>query len=477
MSINGVPINRCSKALWYNLLHCIKFQQPRATGIHAPNRSFRAVPQPAEWNSQLTVDPQSSSALTGSSSLPKAAENQHAKVEMVFRFWGAGASPHHPGVLALIEDAVASKRGVFVSARDQLYVSGLKQPADALVVSRQVQLGLQGFRGTNPAGPVAVSIAIDVSGTATETKLDAQGDGDSAPPSSPVNPIKPVRPAAEPPHDLVTLLKLSKPAQILLTHDLCQQLAQIKGLPLKSFPGRFGVYEYLWTGEEKLDLLQSEPQLTLVAVPATSPAGPTKDKTSTTPAVDRRAKISDSTESHTGMVTEKPPALQSGLKSPRVLITGAVAAVVLVGAIGIGMHWAHGPSASSTPAQLSQPSPAQSVPAISAPATVVPPIPTQNSASAGKPHAAASRQASKPVAHQPAQAEEKPATPPAPAPSAPCTLGGNPERFVGLAEQARGRGDYANAIRIFREVLDCDPNNGAAREGLDKAMRGEQSQH
>jgi Flp pilus assembly protein TadD len=93
-----------------------------------------------------------------------------------------------------------------------------------------------------------------------------------------------------------------------------------------------------------------------------------------------------------------------------------------------------------------------------------------------KPHPAAAH--NKPAAHQPAQAEEKQAVvTPAPAPSANCTLGANPERFVGLAEQARGRGDYANAIRIFREVLDCDPNNAAAREGLDKATRGAQSQH
>jgi hypothetical protein len=432
------------------------------------------------------VDPQSSSALTGSSSLPTFAESQNAKVEMVFRFWGSsaksadapageGAAPHHPGVLALIEDAVAAKRGVFLSARDQLYVSGLKQPADALVVSRQVQLGLQGFRGKHASGPIAVSIAIDASGAANQPKPDTENAGDSRSSSSSANQTP------EPPHELVTLLKLSKPAQILLTHDLCEQLAAIKGLPLKSFPGRFGVYEYLWTAEEKLDLLQSEPQLTLAALPAASPSPRAKDKTSSVQAADQPVKTAAATQNHADMVAEKRSAFQLGFQpwfqSPRMLILGAVAVVVLVTAILVGAHLAHTPSANSAPISAPQPASPQQT---SAPAPVAAPVAVQSVAptSSEKPHATAtpSRQASKSTAHQPAQAEEKRTTP-APAPAANCTLGANPERFVGLAEQARGRGDYANAIRIFREVLDCDPNNAAAREGLDKATRGEQSQH
>jgi hypothetical protein len=417
------------------------------------------------------VEQASPSTLTGSSSLPNLAENQNAKVEMIFRFWGSsvkpageGAALHHPGVLALIEDAVAAKRGVFLSARDQIYVSGLKQAADALVVSRQVQLGLQGFRGKHAAGPVAVSIAIDASGAAPLPNPDAGNAGDSTSGSQ----------AAEPPHELVTLLKLSKPAQILLTHDLCRQLEPIKGLPLKSFPGRFGVYEYLWTAEEKLDLLQSEPQLTLAALPAALPSMPAKDKTGALPSADLPVRAVDAPQGHADMVAEKRAAFQPGFPSSRVRILGAVAVVVLVAAILVGMHLMHTPSGSSAPVPAPQPPPVQTgAPAPAAAPAAVESAPPQVSA---KPHPAAAH--NKPAAHQPAQAEEKQAVvTPAPAPSANCTLGANPERFVGLAEQARGRGDYANAIRIFREVLDCDPNNAAAREGLDKATRGAQSQH
>ena len=437
------------------------------------------------------MDQPSSSTLTGSSSLPNIAENQYAKVEMVFRFWGSnaksaepandeGAALHHAGVLALIEDAVAAKRGVFLSTRDQLYVSGLKQPADALVVSRQVQLGLQGFRGKHAAGPVAVSIAIDASGVAPPPNPDAENAGDSTSSAA-------ANQTPEPPHELVTLLKLSKPAQILLTHDLCEQLEptdtqsikggqSIKGLPLKSFPGRFGVYEYLWTAEERLDLLQSEPQLTLAALPAALPSAPVKDKTGTLPAADLPVKAADLAPSHADMVAEKRATFQAGFQSvfqsPRMLILGAVAAIVLVAAILVGVHLAHTPSASSAPAPASQPSTVQT--SAPAPAAAPPAVQSAPPQVTEKPHVAAAH--SKPITHAPAPAEEKQAAP-APAPSANCTLGANPERFVGLGEQARGRGDYANAIRIFHEVLNCDPNNAAAREGLDKATRGEQSQH
>ncbi len=384
---------------------------------------------------------------------------------MVFRFWGPsgksvgdGGPVQHPGVLALIEDAVAAKRGMFVSSKEQLYVSGLKQPADALVVSRQVQLGLEGFRSKYAAGPVAVSIAIDAAAKA------GVGDAGSG-----------VGQSIEPPHDLVTLLKLAKPAQVLLTHDLCQQVAGIKGLPLKSFPGRFGVYEYLWTAEDKLDLLQSEPQLTLAALPAAAPA--VSEKSVAVPVAKPQVPATERIPAHAEIVAEKPSAFQM----PKILALAVAGLVVLVAAVFGVMHLSHGASASSAPTGSSAP--------VSTPVQVPPPAQTSSPALAPTPPAARSRpkepiekphlaaaqqkQSSKAAAHEAAETEQKPAPPPAPA--ANCILGANPDRYVALAEQARGRGDYANAIRIFREVLDCDPGNAAAREGLDKAQRGAQS--
>jgi hypothetical protein len=399
---------------------------------------------------------------------------------MVFRFWGPNvkaAEPasgenshvHPPGVIALIEDAVASKHGVILSVHDQLYVSGLKQPADALVVSRRVQFGLQGFRGKHPAGPVAVSIVIDAAGGTAKPDSGAQTGGDSTPLPS-ANQAS-ANQGPEPPHDLVTLLKLSKPAQILLTHDLCQQVAEVKGLPLKSFPARFGVYEYLWTAEDKLEVLQSEPQLTLAAVPA----APAKEKTS--PAAAATAKAVGLPESHGNIVQPGRPAFQSS----RVLILAAAALVVLVAAILVGVHLAHGSGSAPVKQETSVASPAASQPANppANPPAVTPPVQTQVPEPAVKTNEkpkAPPPQAKPPrtqAAVKQVGAEEKPA----PAPSANCTLGANAGRFVSLGEQARGRGDYANAIRIFREVIDCDPGNAAAHDGLEKATRGQEQHH
>jgi hypothetical protein len=400
----------------------------------------------------------------------------HGKIEMVFRFWGAnshgaetggngathapinasGSSPgHHPGVLALIEDAVASKRGVFVSSREYLYISRLRRPSDALVVSRQVQLGLEGFRARPGSGPVAVSIAINASrgeqAGGTEAKEPAGQEPSHDPPH-------------DPPHDLVTLLKLAKPAQILLTHDLCQQMAAIKGLPLRSFPARFGVYEYLWTAEEKLDLLQSEPQLTLAALPMAQPA---KEKTAAIPAgmVAGTTKAFEAPATPAGIAEERS-GTQRGV--PRAYVYGGAGLAAVVALAVIGIHFAQKPAQNpapiSAPVESAAPAMATPVPSAAVPAAAVParqPLP--------KPHASAKPPAAKPVASAPAQEAATPA-----APSADCTLGADVSRYVGLGEQARGRGDYANAARIFREVLACDPNNAAAREGLAKAMQAQQ---
>ncbi len=423
------------------------------------------------------MDPSPSSTLSGASAETladkMAQEPAQGKIEMVLRFWGANGrsaetgdngpanSPgnplgHHPGVLALIEDAVASKRGVFVSSREYLYVSRLNRPADALVVSRQVQLGLEGFRARHGSGPVAVSIAIDARGG------ERAGGAEAKEPAGPDSSSQSQEPPHDPPHDLVTLLKLSKPAQILLTHDLCQQVAALKGLPLRSFPARFGVYEYLWTGEEKLDLLQSEPQLTLAALPMAQAAkeknGAASEAATTTKAFEAPA---------IPAAKEERPEAKRGLPRAYTFGGAGLAAVIVLAAIGI--HFAQKPAAN--PAQNATSAPAVNAAPMAGPAAPAPAPPAAAvpvSQAAAKPHAA-KPSAAKPIPAPEAQEAKAPA-----APSADCTLGADASRYVGLAEQKRGSGDYANAIRIYREVLACDPNNAAAREGLVKAMQAQQ---
>ncbi len=409
---------------------------------------------------------------------------------MVFRLWAPAkdaetratgqSAAQHPGVLALIEDAAASKRGVFQSTDSQLFVSGLNQPADALVISRQVQLGLQGFRARTGAHPVAVSIAIDAGASGASAAWNETGPG--AKPADPPSSAPAARPPA-PSHDLLTLLKLAKPAQILMTHDAWQRIANMKGLPLKPFPGRFGVYEYLWTAEEKLDLLQSEPQLTLAVLPAApqtaSTSMPAKDLATATIAA---ASISGTPEAAAPKTSTAEPK-RDGFRLPRpAFLAGialAAACVIALAGVGIGhVISSRGPK-SNAPVSI-QPPPQPLQPLTAAPnappnSTANPAGPAAPPTSSRKTPAASTAPAktAKPRAGKPQTAGEETTAPP-PAPSPQCAFAGDTARLASLAEQYRERGNYSNAERIFRQVLTCDPNNAAAREGLNRTLEGEQ---
>jgi cytochrome c-type biogenesis protein CcmH/NrfG len=59
-----------------------------------------------------------------------------------------------------------------------------------------------------------------------------------------------------------------------------------------------------------------------------------------------------------------------------------------------------------------------------------------------------------------------------------CTLGGDIAHYLSLAQQDRGSGNYTSAVRLFRQILACEPNNAAARDGLARAIQGqEQGRH
>lgn len=414
------------------------------------------------------------------------------KVEMVLRIWSPAskdsesasaehAPAHHPGLLAFIEDVVASKHGVFQDARNQLYVSGLKRPTDALVIARRIQLGLKGFRAKPGSVPVAISIAID-SGNQAASKAPAAPKSEAEPENDSTSDSAPAHAAAEPSHDLLTLLKLSRPAQVLVTHDLCQRSAAVKCLPLKSFPGRFGVYEYLWTSPEKLDLLQSEPQLTLVTVPSAPAAEPAAEPGSKTLAEPAGATVAAEAAAEPPETSTRLPEMvrdwRAALRSPRFAIFAGLAVVVIGIGSFVGIRLAH--ESSSQPATKTVPVSAPAITRAAGASTspAAPPSTSQAPAANSNPNPPAPSPTGKQAAPQTPRksAQEKRAA--SPAASAECTLPGELSRYVVLAEQARGRGDYANAIRRFHEILACDANNGAAREGLNRAIQGqEQSRH
>lgn len=389
---------------------------------------------------------------------------------MVFRFWapaskvldpaiGEPAHSHNPGVLALIEDVVASKRGSFFVKNDQMYVTGLRQVADALVVSRQVQLGMEGFRKSRGTGPLALSIAIDAR---DEPSKPSDPEAASSPISSAFSPSHSEHRDQEPPHDLLTLLKLSKPAQVLVTHELCQRMAAIRGLPLTSFPSRFGVSEYLWTSEDKLDLFRSEPQLTLAALP--SPIGPSSSDSEII-----GVKTNDADASHGMTRAEIQPSItaQSWLsrRSTRSYMVGVAVFVticVAIVAVRIGFPRSSEPATSRAHAPSQQP---DSGPKVSAEGPLTPPV--DGSAEPLSPN-----MDSKSETKQGPTAEKRNVLPSRPSEN--CTLVGPLAHYNQIAEQARASGDYKMAKRRFEQVLACDSRDTTAIKGLNKTKDDEE---
>ncbi len=422
------------------------------------------------------METESSSTQTSLLSEQTIGASAPVKAVMVFRFWiptsgGTESKPaehdpaHDPGMLALIEDVVASRRGILLTTHDQQFVSVLKDPADALVVSRQVQLGLQGFRGKHGPGSVSVSIAMDANAGVFPTR--AEPEPEDGPKDAEPSVAVTADGVPEPPHDLLTLLKLSKPAQILVTHDLYRQVAGIKGLPLKSFPGRFGVYEYLWTTEDKLEVLQSEPQLTLAAIPSSTTASGSKPiKDSPIQAVSADPALNSDPPEQINLGAGQ--IWQNAFSSPRPIFFAslALAAVVAVAVIGIRM------------AHVSHSQPEKTIAPVSFPTTPVPATNQQTSSPTELGSSGPKRSSQQTTGRQGVTHKSTPIVKPLPVQNststADCSLSGDYPRYVGLAEQYRGRGDYEHAERLFRQVLSCDPSNSAAREGLSRTVQGEQ---
>jgi hypothetical protein len=420
------------------------------------------------------------------SSESSSARSLECKIEMVFRFWTPSAKSQdlkhqeamlnkHPGVLALIEDVVASKHGTFLVGDQQLYVSGLKHPADALVISRQLQLCMQGFRQRQGTEPVAVSIAIDARGkTAVPANPEADGNGTAGATFI-------LRDnTAGPSYDLVTLLQLSKPAQILVTHDLCDQIRGLKWLPLKSFPDRFGVFEYLWAAEEKLEQFQSEAQFKLPELLPSLPPEP--ERSETTPEegtfVGRHAGAGQTPLEQESILAR----LLSVIRANRMIAIGSLALVFLiaVGLVGVRM--------ASKPAHHQPAAPVGTVP---------PPIPTATQPDP-KPITATSSSVTLPpkTVLTPARSKDKALTGSGEtSPGLGTTTTERPSNvdktddktaskgcdllpaslaaYLAIAEDKRGRADYPGAERIFRQVLRCEPTNAAARSGLERTLAAE----
>lgn len=402
----------------------------------------------------------STKAAVGTGSQKHRTKTAACKTEILVRVWtrhsdgkessGEEAGTNQPGALAFIQDVIASRNSVLVSADNDLYFSSFRSPAEALVVSRQIQLGMQSFQSK----PVSVSISIDAERRAKRS--DNESDEKTS---------ETTAPTAGPNHDLVTLVRMSRPAQVLLTHDLLQQVNSLKGLPLKPFQGRFGVYEYLWTSEQKLLGLQSQfNRLTEIV-----------DETGEDSNPPHLSGIEDDLSTATGAATasEKSARRFSGWRQflGRPWGTAAIL-VILLAVVIVGVLKYR----SRRPASQVRPTPSADGLSTSAKTSPVSPLPEKPQSPPNHPAVMDTKDesvrketpkpkltnrrvdeatnASKPVSNA---AESK----------RPCTVPANElASRLSHAQQYRAQGKDDDARRLFAEVHDCDPTNAEAIDGL-----------
>jgi hypothetical protein len=442
---------------WYNSPYCIK----SAEAVQQESKPYRTH-MPASTSTKSGVSNSDESGVKAAS----------CKTEILFRVWRRGsvqqklpspdeASARPSGIVAFIQDVVASRHGVLVSTDANLYISVLENPSQALVVARQIQLGMQEFQKKSRTQPIAISIAIDASvSKAQSTEVNVRADSEATAETPPALSLQPS-------HDLLTLIRMSKPAQILLTHELFQKVHLFRGLPLKTFPGRFGVFEYLWTAEEKLLELEGEQARF---------ADADEIQGNQTDHAEFPGQGSIAASQGSAKTLLQPTGTKWGMagatrfwRSPWSIATAATLLLVIFTAGGIAFR------ANRAKTEANSPGVKNLAPAVQNPvihSDVNPGRPAVISTTPQGPPSKAVKKiqpppksnSSKPdrsVLSVDKNAEES-------APSKTCSLTGGMDRYLRQAEYSRGRGDYESAERLFSEVLDCDPKNERARTGLDR---------
>jgi hypothetical protein len=396
------------------------------------------------------------------------------KTEILFRIWRRDTesrdsaasreqSANEPGVVAFLEDIVASRRGLLIPTDKNLFVSRLENPAQALVLARQVQLGMEEFHKKSKSKPVAISIAID-SNVSSPQPFHSQSQKGAEEVSETT-----LARASQVSHDLLTLIRISRPAQVLLTHELFQKVTAFKGLPLKAFPGRFGVFEYLWAPEEKLVGLQNDDALLV------DPVETEKPKLTPTLAPVEKPPSTEADELPDFSFHRK---IRAESDTPRNMKLIVLVASLLVVVIGGGITFISKGRKQDTPPRSTNKVVSPVVPVDrpdarqpTGPVVKPPEVHTETTKVSEK------RLPKHKVDPKPATSsaeDEEAAAPPLPPAKEECDLPGNLQESLDQAENYRAHGDYKGAERLFTKILICDPGNARAKTGLFRARSAQE---
>jgi len=387
------------------------------------------------------------------------------RFELVIRLQQSrGSQPSDAGLRlraqALLKDVLMSRLEVEaeINAHEYVHTQGFDDLGRALAASRALQVAFEGFRTVVPAARANVSVVLD--SALPEDAASAQ-NGLSV--------------------EQKDLLDFAKPSQVLITQAFYDRIAHYQPA-LRTFPLRAGVYEFLWTSEQRLDELQAEAEFmpTLIQPPTATDAF---DETVVVPVIkpapEPRWKAPDPPPAPLPIpeIDDEPPA--RWLSTAKILAFGGVAAVLLVIAY---LVYAGVPGKSTK--QVTESSSAVQQPAVPPPQTPPPTQPDLNprvpSTSGGAKEKAAVPPSPKPP--KPSTEPDRGATPQTtsskPARGRNCSLDdGEIPSYLNLAERYRNSGKYDSAIRNYNLVLGCQPGNRQAQAGLRTAEEMEKYSH
>jgi hypothetical protein len=361
---------------------------------------------------------------------------------------------------ALLKDLLMSRLQVEaeINAHEYVHTRGFGDLGRALAATRALQLAFEGFRTVVPGARANLSVVLDSS-----VPEETAQDGLSV--------------------EQKDLLDFSKPSQVLITQAFYDRIAPYQPA-LRSSTLRAGVYEFLWTGEERLNELQAEAEFMPTLIQRPTPTAAPIAETTIVPAVKSipvsRWKEPDPT--YTPALEPAPAAdghvPSKWLSAPRILaICSAIAILFTIGYLINFFLLGNGSKPASQVTRQGGPAPGTRTPDV----TQTPPAKT-----AGPPPPAAS---DVPKVTTPPPIVKPPKPPvvvsdasslsqqPAPKPatrSRNCSIEVDEiPGYLNLAERYRSRGSYDRAISNYNLVLGCQPGNRPALDGLKKAQDAE----
>jgi hypothetical protein len=349
---------------------------------------------------------------------------------------------------AVVKDLLMSRLEVDanVTAQEYVHIHGFCDLGKALGASRALQLAFEGFCSTVPNG-ANVSVVLDSSAPEGAFFVDP---GPSV--------------------EQKDLLASAKPFQVLVTQAFYNKLQHQQPVALRSFPARSGVYEFLWTSEERLAELQNQdefmPTLVIPVRPSPPPVNNINDETFFMDLEDRLAGQT------LPPVLRDEPAIddrKSGQRSHRKIVIAIACAAVILVVLGY-LGFANPSLVSRLKESALAYFPKDSAPVPRREPTPSPAPPPQPADQASFPAPAPA-----PPVPAPAPTPPRPNPVPAPRPHA-CSVETNLiPGYLNTAEGYLNTGQYDDAIRQFQKLLGCESVSREARDGLLRAKKAQQA--